>query len=313
MFAKLPGEAELESMSLELVPTDEPSAGSRPQTILCDEAGRRYMFKLAPPEEIAAELFACRLRTLAGRLCVTTARRTFELPELGRVTGILQPMIPVVGALEPDPLRWTRLQHEQLLREHPWEWLLANLDTHIDQYVLLGEHRLPINIDWDHSLIDLDQTELTRFNRRSVTIAPIRNLLYSEYVLGRLDLDFFGMSLQARKVAELPDVLLVELLGRHAAELGLDEERGRDLTSRMLARKASLVANFDALVESLEHERDDNLGVAKSPRSRMVRLLSDVQDLWQRFVIVVLHTHVLRPVLRGFRAVRRFFAQTRRA
>ena len=312
MFSQLPSETRLEAVSLELLPATGPSAGSRPQTTLRDADDRRYLFKLAPPEQIAAELFAARVRALGRRLHVPAARRSLELPDLGRVTGLLQPMIPVEGTLDPEPLRWSRLQHEQLLLEHPWEWLLGNLDTHVDQYVMVGEHRLPINIDWDHSLVDLDETQLTRFCRRSATVAPIRNLLYAEYVSGRLDLDFFGMSLQARKLAELPDGAFVELLDRHTAELGLSDDAHRELSARMFARKASLVADFDALVESLQHERDDNLGVAETPRSGMVRLISHVQDAWQRFVIVVLHAHVLRPILRGYRAVLNFAARARR-
>jgi hypothetical protein len=299
----LPQERELERISLRPLDDDGPAAGSRPQTILCDDAGRRYFFKLAPPEYIAAELFAHRLRALGGCLHVPTARRTLELPEIGSTTGMLQPEISVAGALDPNPLQWSQLQREIMLQEHPWEWLLANLDTHIDQYVLVGKHRLPINIDWDHALVDLGQTQLTRFNRRSATIAPVRNLLYSEYVLGRLRLDFFGMQLQARKIAEIPDAALIDLVDRHAKELELADDARLELRAQMLSRKASLVADFDALVESLRHERDDNRGVAESPRSRVARMISRVQDTWQRFVIKVLHSHVLRPILRGYRAL----------
>lgn len=216
---------------------------------------------------------------------------------------MLQPEIPVVGPLEPDPQRWSKLQREAMLQEHPWEWLLANLDTHVDQYVLVGKHRLPINIDWDHALVDLGQTQLTRFNRRSTTIAPIRNLLYSEYVLGRLRLDFFGMQLQARKAAELSNAALDMLVDRYAEELGLPDDARLELQAQLRQRKATLVADFDALVESLRHERDDNLGVAGTPRSRLARVIAHVQDAWQRFVIKVLHGHVLRPVLRGYRAL----------
>jgi hypothetical protein len=305
----LPQERELESISLHPLDDEGPSAGSRPQTLLRDEAGNRYFFKLAPPEYIAAELFAQRLRKLGRCLHVPTARRTLELPELGRVTGMLQPEIPVLGALEPDPQRWSKLQREAMLQEHPWEWLLANLDTHVDQYVLVGTRLLPINIDWDHALVDLAQTQLTRFNRRSTTIAPIRNLLYSEYVLGRLWLDFFGMQMQARKIAALSDTELTRLVDRYADELALPDAARLELQAQLHQRKATLVADFDALVESLRDERDDNLGLAQTRRSRLVRVLAHLQDTWQRFVIKVLHGHVLRPVLRGYRALLRVLAR----
>jgi hypothetical protein len=312
LFATLPSEADLERISLHPLDAAEPAAGSRPQTILCDESGRRYMFKLAPAEEIAAELFAHRVRELGRRLHVPTARRELLLPGLGRVTGMLQPEIPIVGTLDADPRRWSNLQREAMLREHPWEWLVANLDTHIDQYVLVGEQQLPLNIDWDHSLVDLAETSLTRFNRRSATIAPIRNLLYSEYVLGRLKLDFVGMQLQARKAAELPDEAIVEILDRHAAELALPRARKLEIRSQVLRRKASLVADFDALVSSLRHEREDNRGLARTPRTRLDRLLAHARDRWQRFAIVVLHAHVLRPLLRLYRSLRAVLARVRK-
>lgn len=312
LFEQLPREAELERIGLRPLSETGPAAGSRPQTVLLDGQGRRYLFKLAPPELIAAELFAHRVRELGRRLHVPTARRTLELPELGPVTGMLQPQIQVVGALERDPQRWTKLQREAMLREHPWEWLVANLDSHIDQYVLIGEEHVPINIDWDHALVDLAQSSLTRFNRRSATVAPIRNLLYSEYVLGRLSLDFYGMQLQARKAAELPDAAIVGLLDRHATELELPDARRLEIREQVLQRKASLVADFDALVESLRHERDDNRGVASTPRSAMVRVIAHTQDAWQRFAIVVLHTHVVRPLLRGYRSVLGALAWARR-
>jgi hypothetical protein len=309
LFEKLPGEQELQRISLYPITDAGPAAGSQPQTVLRDEAGRRYLFKLAPPEYIAAELFAYRLRSLGRCLHVPTARRALELPELGSVTGMLQPEIPVVAALEPDLQRWSKLQCEVMLREHPWEWLLANLDTHIDQYVLVGDRRVPINIDWDHSLVDLDQTELTRFNRRSATIAPIRNLLYSEYVLGRRQLDFQGMQLEARQITELSDSALDGLVDRYAEELELPEATRLELRERMRRRKATLVSDFDALVAALRHEHDDNLGLSSIRRSGLARLADRLRDAWQRFSIVVLHTHVLRPLLRAYRAVLRALAR----
>jgi hypothetical protein len=106
---------------------------------------------------------------------------------------------------------------------------------------------------------------------------------------------------------------VIELLDRHADELGLPEPRRLEIRERVLRRKASLVADFDALVESLRHEREDNLGVSASPRTRMARTIARAQDAWQRFVIVVLHTRVLRPALRGYRKVLGMLARTRKS
>lgn len=222
---------------------------------------------------------------------------------------MIEPKIAVVGALAPDPMTWTALQREAMLGEHPWEWLLANLDSHVDQYVLVGEPAFPLDIDWDHSLVDLDHTELTRFNQRSTTVAPIRNLLYADYVLGRVDLDFYGLQLEAAHVADIAKAELGRLLERYADEVGLDEPSRRDLHERMRRRRRTLVTDFARLVATLVHERDDGLGLALRPRSARERLLTRTRDLWQRFVIVVLHAGLLRPTLRAYRAVLHGFAR----
>lgn len=306
VWSSLADEAVLERLPLEVDrDASELTAGSRPQVVLRDRGGRRYLFKLAPPDQIAAELLAYRTRRALRRLHVPAARRTMKLPELGEREGLVQPMIPHHQArLSTDPLHWTALATEHLLREHPWEWLLANLDTHVDQYVLVGPHRLPINIDWDHTLVDLDVEALDRFNKRSATVAPIRNLFYSEYVAGRVRGDFYGMLLEARRIeARLSDRRLSTLVNRYCDELALGRERRRELVSRLLRRKRGLPAAFDAFVAELDHDRRVTLGVATSRKTAVEQLAARAQDAWQRLSITVLHDHVVRPSLKAYRAV----------
>lgn len=306
VWSRLPNEAELEQMPLELeTSAEELAAGSRPQVMFRDGRGRRYLFKLAPPDHIAAEIFAYRMRRVLRCLHVPTARRTETLPELGAQEGMIQPLIAHRNErLPPDPAQWHAVTTEYLLREHPWEWLLANLDTHVDQYVLVGPRRIPVNIDWDHALQDLAVTKLDRFNMRSATVAPIRNLFYSEYVAGKVEGDFYGMLLEARRIdVRLTDPLVERLTAQYCDELALEPGRRAETIEQVLGRKRSLPAAFDRFVADLELERSETLGVVPIQRSRAELMASRIQDAWQRMAITVLHDNVVRPGLKVYRSV----------
>ena len=281
-------------MELELQPVDGelPSVGSRPQIAMVDLQGRKYLYKLAPIGEIAAELLAARLRRIGRQLHVPAARRSIVLADGTHAVGIVQPRIEVVGTLAKDPSDWSPLQREALLRDHPWEWLLANLDTHIDQYVLVGSERVPLNIDWDHSLVDLATTELTRFNVRSAAVIPVRNLLYADYVAGAYDLDLYTMQVQARRIARIPFSEIERCMRRWAAEGEVDEDTTGYVIAAMRERHARIVDDFDRLVLGLRRER---AGRAEGRHRWPTR--EHVWEAWQRFVLLVLHDRVVRPVL----------------
>lgn len=319
IWATLPDEEALLAMPFELEPVGtDLAAGSRPQMKLLDRQGRHYLFKLAPEDHIAAELFAYRMRRRLGCLHVPAARRTITLPDLGAREGLLQPMIAhEAGRLATDPCDWSAVSIEHLLREHPWEWLLANLDTHVDQYLLVGPQRLPINIDWDHALQDLATTKLDRFNMRSATVAPIRNLFYSEYAAGRVRADFYGMLLEARRIeARISDRRVRRIVRQYCDERALPSDRARELTEQIVQRKRGLPAAFDQFVADLELERRESLGMVPSQRSPAEKISARVQDAWQRLAITVLHDHVVRPSLKAYRVVlgvgERIFGRTPR-
>ncbi len=288
---ELADEEALTELDLRSVDGELPSVGSRPQIAMVDRRQREYLFKLAPLGEIAAELLAARLRRLGRQLHVPAARRSIELADGTTAVGLVQPKIGVEGTLAKDPGEWTPLQRLALLRDHPWEWLLANLDTHIDQYVLVGRERVPLNIDWDHSLVDLATTELTRFNARSAAVIPIRNLLYAEYVAGAFDLDFYPMQVQARRIGRIPFHDIERLLRRWASEAEVGEDEREAAIEAMRQRHARIVDDFDRLVEGLRRER-----VGRTRRSGWPAR-EDLWDAWQRFVLLVLHDRVVRPTL----------------
>lgn len=284
-----------------------PSTGSQPQHVLEDAVGRRYLFKLAPSEQIAAEVFAGGVRALGRQLHVPAARRTLVLDGTPRV-GLLQPRVDVVGALPKDPRQWTAVQCESILRDHPWEWIVGNLDTHIDQYVLVGEHGLPINIDWDRSLLDLEGDAPTRFDRRSATIVPAHNHLYAEYVAGRVELDLFGMRREAHRIAAIPFAQLLDLLDAWAVETQAPPELRRRVTDRLRQRHGSIARAFDDFAAGLEHERDQ-IRHTTQPVGR--RVISGVRDAWQRLVLLVVHDRIVRPALRLRRWIVRRLADAR--
>jgi hypothetical protein len=174
--------------------------------------------------------------------------------------------------------------------------------------VLVGDHGLPINIDWDRSLLDLEGTAPTRFDRRSATILPAHNHLYAEYVGGRIDLDFFGMRREAHRIAAIPFAELRDLLDAWAAEAQAPPELRARVTDRLRERHGSIARAFDDFVDGLERERDQ---VRHTTRPLGHRVLSGLRDAWQRLVLLVVHDRIVRPALRMRRWVVRRFASAR--
>jgi hypothetical protein len=303
-LASLGAPADLVDVAVELDGCDRPDGGSRPACIVRDARGRRYFLKAATKEHVAAELFAGEVRRLGRRPSIATAARREDVPGFGLVDGMLQPMLEHPGERLPtEPRAWTRVQIEVMLREHPWEWLLANLDTHVDQYVLLGPHRIPFDIDWDHSLLDLHVRELTRVTSRNPAIPPLRNALYDAYVRGEIDLDLRGMLRQARRVTLLDDRALVRALRAWSERCGHPEERRRAVTAAFLRRKDGVGDTFREFVRSLRAERAARRDPSRPKPPLGDRARNVAVGAWQRFVIDVLHDVAVVPYLKAQRAV----------
>lgn len=303
-LARLGTHGDLERIEVVVDSCDRPSAGSRPACVMHDARGRRYFFKSAPVDLIAAEILAAEVRRLGGRPSLATAARKLELPDTGLTEGMIQPMLDHSGERLPtDPVAWSDVQREVMLREHPWEWLLANLDTHVDQYVLLGPSMVPFNIDWDHSMLDLHVEQLTRVTSRNPAVPPLRNALYDAYVRGELDLDLRGMLVEVRRVQRLDDRALARALRAWSRRCGHDDEQRRTAATAFLRRKNSIARTFNSLVRSLRAERATTLhsGGSAVPMPERARLAA--VGAWQRFVIDVLHDGAVMPVLRVYRGV----------
>lgn len=301
-WRSLPSTTDLATMPLHPV-AGTPRAGSRPQVTLVDRDGGRYLFKIAPPDQVAAELFAGRILALGERLHVPTVRRELRVAGVPTGFGLLQPIVDVQGGLDLDPRAWSPEQIESLVRLHPWEWLAANLDTHVDQYVLVGRGKVPVNIDWDHSLLDLAKTELSRFNRRSLAVVPVRNLLYADFVAGRIDFATDTLRREAAVVAALPFDAIADAVSAWANESGADRAT-RDVTlARLAQRHARLLGDFERLASALERERLESTDATLAP----ARLVARATDAWQRFAVSVLHTTIVRPTLGAYRRWLRSF------
>ncbi len=295
--------ADLDPSTLTPVDTERPFAGSRPACVVRDGRGRSYFFKSSPPDQIAAEIFSGEVRRLGGRAALITASCSIDLPGVGPVTGMLQALLEHAGERLPtDPLAWSPMQREVMLREHPWEWLLANLDTHVDQYVLFGPHHMPLNVDWDHALVDTSVEHLDRFTKRNPAVAPIRNALYDAYARGDVTLDFQGLRREVRRIARLDDRALRRALARWARLAGVDEATARAISIAFFRRKRAIGHTFRVLLRELRRERLAGRTTWRSlPLQERARIA--VQDAWQRLLIDTLHDHAVVPWLRTYRKV----------
>lgn len=303
-LAALGSDAELARVEVEPDGCERPEGGSRPACIMRDARGRRYFLKAATADHVAAEIFAGEVRRLGRRPTVATAARRIEVPEIGVIDGMIQPLVDHAGERLPtDPGAWTAVQREVMLREHPWEWLVANLDTHVDQYVLLGPERIPFDVDWDHSLLDLHVQALTRVTTRNPAIPPLRNALYDAYVRGEIDLDLRGMLHQVRRVSRLDDQALVRSVRAWAERCGHPEERRREVTSALLQRKDAIGDTFRTFVRSLRAERAARRDPARPGPPLLEQARNAAVGAWQRFVIDVLHDRAVVPYLKVQRNV----------
>lgn len=293
----------LQTLTLTPDEAERPAAGSRPACVVRSPDGRRFFFKSSPPGHVAAEILSFDVRRLGRRPAVATAARSLELPGLGEVAGMVQPFLEHAGdRLPTDPCVWSELQREVMLREHPWEWLLGNLDTHVDQYVLFGPAHMPLNIDWDHALEDLSIEHLDRFTKRNPAVAPIRNALYDAYARGDVALDFAGVRHQVRRIARLDERALRRALAAWAERAGVEEAVHRDVAERLIRRKRGIGPTFRVLLRDLRRERlARRLPGQSLPLRERVRITA--HDAWQRLLIDTLHDRVVVPWLRGYRKV----------
>jgi hypothetical protein len=172
----------------------------------------------------------------------------------------------------------------------------------VDQYVLFGPERVPLDVDWDHALLDLHIETLDRFTKRSPAIIPIRNALYDAYARGDVGLSFEGMRRELRHIARLDDRKLRAALEAWAARAGADGTRRRETLARFFRRKRAIGQTFRRFVRGLRRERLLRR-LPSQPLPLGQRLWTSARDTWQRLIIDEAHDRLIVPWLRAYRRI----------
>jgi hypothetical protein len=79
----------------------------------------------------------------------------------------------------------------------------------------------------------------------------------------------------------------------------------------MLARKHDLRRTFERLLATMRRERVEAVYGARGLGPRARRLGTNLQDVWQRTLVTVLHERVIRRALKAYRAVNSALARKR--
>jgi hypothetical protein len=250
--------ATVEATALAAMPDEEPRSGSKPLAFLCDPAGGRWLFKATARELAAAEQSAFELRRLGHRPSVAARALELELPELGRVTGVLKPFIrfDLADELPANSSLWTELQRGVMLREHAWEWLLDDLDANRGQYALLGPERYPVKLDWDRAFSSRVPGPPSRFDKYKPMLPNARSFLYADWMERRVELELGLLTAEARHIAAIPGERVRRILQQHAERCEMSPEQARSFVAEVMLRHARAPRAFDRFISQLRHERD---------------------------------------------------------
>lgn len=286
--------ASVETRVLRATEPDAARAGSKPLVIL-EDGNEKFALKLAQPALMAAEEAAHELRSLGRRPSVPSRSVRVEVEEVGTLTGLVKPFLEDFDPekeLSADTLTWTELQRSVILLEHAWEWFLDNLDTNTSQYALLGAHAYPLNIDWDRSFSCEAQGELSRFAKYKRTLPNARTFLYSDYVEGRVGLDFSLLLHECKHITRLPLRRVKEILRAYARQAFPDDpHRARALVARVLWRQRNIEREFRHFIIELRRERAELTGLPPEEVSGRIRIFG--KHAWNAT------QPVLNAVLRG--------------
>lgn len=290
----------------------EPNSGSKPLLTLESPSNERFVFKLAAPELLAAEVAAFELKNLAGRPCIPAKLMELNLPERGAVKGLLKPFVEwdAASELSTDTRQWTVLQRHVMLMEHAWEWFLDNLDSNAGQFALLGDKAFPLNIDWDRAFAQDGVSELSRFAKYRGTLPSARTFLYTDYVEGRIDLSLNLMLREARLIRELPRAGVVKSVQAYAEVRYSDANERMQFVTAVLARQVGVERAFRNFAKALLAERA-TFRKARDPRG--IALSVSERLRFQQSVIWNATQPVLHDISHGFagRAARQLLKRLR--
>ncbi len=279
-------------------------AGSKPLLVLEASEGERYVFKECHERSLAAaEEAAYLLRRLGRRPAVPARCCTLDLGE-GERSGLLKPFLEFDPSqeLSPDTTSWSEHQRAVLLLDHAWEWFLDNLDTNTSQFALLGQHALPVNIDWDRSFFSQGRSELSRFAKYRATLPNARTFLYADYVAGKTKLPLWLLSAEARRIRRLPKAEVVRILEQYARSSFEDPAERQQFVQRMLIRRHSIEREVGHFLRELWAERRELGTPPDGPREWLRRKWLLLWADWQLALNAASHG----PVGTGARKVLSF-------
>jgi hypothetical protein len=240
--------------------------GARPKLMLRDSRGRMYMFKQHNPAHtwMERELFAVAIRRAGGEPTIPVVPLRLE-HEGHIVEGMVKPFIDARGELPSDPRRWNAGQRAAVMADHAWAEVTGNYDLKTDQTLLVPVPGVrgggAVNGDWDLSLTDyLTERPVSRYKAMNAA-PPAQNLLYNDFVHGRLELSFRPLRDAVRRIQRIPDQTVVAALQPFLAKAFAGGrahgpyQKPQELIDAVLRRKASLERTFDKLIRDLRAER----------------------------------------------------------
>jgi hypothetical protein len=294
-----------DALGLRPVPGAEKiEGGTKPMFEMIDRDGRPYLLKAAPAFLVDAEILSYQIARALGRPAVPAIRCEIALDNSIKVSGVLRPKLHFDQheQLAADTRKWTPLQREVMVRGHPLEWLLDNLDSHEGQYALIDGVGYPLNIDWDRSFEHLGTSRLSRYSRHRPWLPNLKNFLYADYVAGRVDLDFTGLLREAERIRDLPAEAILPKLEAYAEARDWTEARKKRFVKRMAQRKENIVEEFTAFVNRLQSEREARTGLVAGEGWSPLRLL--VRRAKDRFAHVEQSIR-LGPIGEGLREMKK--------
>jgi hypothetical protein len=279
--------ATIEARALRPAADLEPRSGSKPLKVLQDPEGRRWLFKTASTALAAAECASFQLRALGRRPCVAARPFELEIAELGLVSGVLKPFVSfdTHDQLPTDTQAWTALQRAVILREHAWEWLLADLDSNRGQYALFGPERYPVKLDWDRAFSSLEFDPPSRFDKYKVILPNARSFLYVDWLESKVALEFDSLIEEAHHIARMPAERVRHTLLEYAARSGLDKSQAQSFVQVVLERQRRGPREFEKFVVALHRERS-SLSIGES-RDLGASLRAGAVHAWRWWQLVL--------------------------
>ncbi|MHB9004798.1 MAG: phage minor head protein, partial [Coriobacteriia bacterium] len=246
------------SMSLE---------GAHAKQVYQDKAGNRWMFK---PDEASA------LAEIAGynlmRELGLAAPEVYLIMVGGKIGTIQRMWADVAGPVRTNALHaLTKEQLEEIQAHQVADWAMSQHDTN-DGALILSQGGQVYAIDKGQALKFVGKDKLDWAYNPNPN-ALVYNRLFEDHIAGHITLDRAAIQPTLRKLETLSDARLREIFrpyAEHAVQRGLYRIPD-DLLDQLIARKASIRADFEDLYDRADAARARRLGQA-TPKGAHTKL-----------------------------------------